>query len=245
MLLLALYSTTTRSAEVTMSFGEKIPPYCFPATDSGIELEVIGEALAYRGHVLKPRYYPLARIPLAFIAGEVDAAMTDLGEDLTQAGGHYAEAAVWYDNVFITLKENNIRISTPEDLSGLSVIAFQGAADRYPEWLGAVEAAGNYHEESNQFLQVLTLQRDRFDVVLSDRNIFKYHSGIIQSYALGGMKQIQEHEFTKPDMRDYRPIFRDPQIRDDFNAGLAMLRSKGRIKAIYAKYLNQKPEEQR
>lgn len=71
-----------------MAFGEKIPPYCFPESDTGIELEVIGEALAFKGHKLKPVYYPLARVPVAFRQGKVDAAMTDLGQDLSQFGAH-------------------------------------------------------------------------------------------------------------------------------------------------------------
>ena len=35
--------------EVKMAFGEKIPPYCIPESDSGIELDIMREALAVRG----------------------------------------------------------------------------------------------------------------------------------------------------------------------------------------------------
>ena len=35
--------------DVVMAFGEKIPPFCFPESDSGIELEVIGQALEVFG----------------------------------------------------------------------------------------------------------------------------------------------------------------------------------------------------
>ena len=63
------------AAEVSMAFGERIPPFCFPETNSGIEVDVMREALAYRGHVLKPKYFPFTRVPVAFKAREVDAAM--------------------------------------------------------------------------------------------------------------------------------------------------------------------------
>ena len=224
-------------ADVLMAFGNRIPPYCFPETDSGIELEVIGESLAYRGHKLIPRYYPFARLPLAYRQGHVEAIMTDLGEDLTAVEGYYGDPAVWYDNVFITLKERSILIKKPEDLNELSVISFQCALKRYPKWLDPVEAAGNYDAINDHKLQVLTLEKGRFDVVLSDRNIFRYYSAKIQKEEGIPLKPIQEHEFTSLDLMDYRPVFRNKNIRDDFNAGLKHLKKTGRYQIIYNKYL--------
>lgn len=234
---LALLAQAAPAAEISMAFGEKIPPFCFPETDSGIELEVMREALAFRGHVLKPRYYSFARIPVAFKAGEVDAAMTDLGEDMTAWGANYGNPAVIYDNVFITLKERHFTITRPEDLQGLTVISFVGAAKRYPDWLDAVRKAGRYYEQNDQALQVLTLDRGRYDVVLSDRNIFKYFTLQLKLNKSFKPKPVVEHHFVKLNPMDYRPVFRDPAIRDDFNAGLRNLKDSGRFQAIYYKYL--------
>lgn len=225
------------AVEVKMAFGEKIPPFCFPETNSGIELEVIGEALAYRGHVLKPQYFPFARVPIAFKGRMVDAAMTDLGEDLTSAGGWYGDPAVLYDNVFVSLKERHLVIRGPQDLRGLRVIAFAGAAKRYPDWLGPVKEAGLYFEQNDQALQVLTLEKGRYDLVLSDRNIFKYFSLQLKREHGVPLKPTQEHGFVKLNPLDYRPVFRDSHVRDDFNAGLKHLKDTGRYNAIYQKYL--------
>jgi len=237
-LTLALCARAAQAAEVSMAFGEKIPPFCFPDTDSGIELDVMREALAFRGHVLKPHYYSFARIPIAFKAGEVDAAMTDLGEDMAAWGAYYGNPAVTYDNVFITLKERHLAISRPEDLKGLTVISFAGAAKRYPEWLDAVRKAGHYFEQNDQALQVLTLDRGRYDVVLSDRNIFKYFTLQLKLNKSFKPRPVEEHPFVKLNPMDYRPVFRDSAIRDDFNAGLKNLKDSGRFQAIYAKYLS-------
>jgi polar amino acid transport system substrate-binding protein len=226
-------------AEVRMAFGEKIPPFCFPETDSGIELEVLGAALAYRGHHLVPKYFPFARIPLEFERGAVDAAMTDLGVDLTPFGAHYGNPAVFYDNVFISLKERGLVIRKPEDLKGLTVISFQGAAKRYPDWLGPVKKDGRYFEQNDQELQVLTLDRGRYDVVLSDRNIFRYFTLKLKKEKGFAPKETEEHRFVKFNPMDYRPVFRDARVRDDFNAGLAHLKETGRFQAIYDKYLKE------
>lgn len=224
-------------AEVSMAFGDRIPPFCFPETHSGIELEVIGEALAYRGHSLKPFYFPFARVPLSFKTHKVDAAMTDGGEDLRPFGAHYGDSAVIYDNVFISLARRNLKIRTPADLKGLTVISFQGAAKRYPQWLGPVVEAGNFFEQNDQAIQVRTLDLGRYDVVLSDRTIFKYFSRQHQSETGHGLNPVVEHPFTQVNPDDYRPLFRDVKIRDDFNAGLKQLKASGRFRQIYDKYL--------
>jgi len=235
--LMLLHSIAAFADEVAMAFDDRIPPYCFPETNSGIAVEVIREALAYRGHVLKPLYYPVARVPAAFKAGQVDAAMSDMGEDLSAAGGYYGDSAVRYENVFITLKSRHIEIRKPADLQSLSVIAYPGALLRYPEWLTAVQAAGNYREQNDQSTQVLTLNEGRYDVVLSDRGIFKYFTLKLQREKGLVPKPTQAQVFVAQQSRDYRTVFRNPTIRDDFNAGLQHEKDSGRYRAIYDKYL--------
>ncbi|MBV1920942.1 MAG: hypothetical protein KUG73_09690 [Pseudomonadales bacterium] len=88
-----------------MAFGESIPPFSFPKTSTGIEIEIIRKAFSFHKHVLKPLYVPLARVPHMFKRKDVDAAMTDLGQDMTALGAYYGDPAVVYDNVLITLKE--------------------------------------------------------------------------------------------------------------------------------------------
>lgn len=224
------------SAEaVVMAFGEKIPPFSFPESDSGIELEVIGAALAFKGHTLIPRYYPLARVPLEFKMVHVDAAMTDLGAGAQ--GGYFGNPAVLYDNVFMTLSQRALKINQPEDLKGLVVVAFPGALKRYPKWLTAVDQAGHYFEQSNQELQVAGLNKGRFHVVLSDKNIFRYFQLQLTRNSLFKAKPVDLHAFTEVDPNDYRPVFRSEQVRDDFNLGLAHLKASGRYQAIYDSYL--------
>lgn len=236
-LLSMLFALHANGAVVTMAFGDRIPPFCFPEDDSGIELEVIGEALAFRGHILKAFYFPFARVPLAFKNRTVDAAMTDAGEDMRPFGAYYGDSAVVYDNVFITLRSRKLQIHSPADLRGLTVISFQGAAKRYPKWLDAVVQAGKFYEQNDQSIQVRTLNLGRYDVVLSDRTIFRYFTRQTE-YELGKeLNPVEEHEFTEIRPEDYRPLFRDPKIRDDFNAGLKKLKASGRFRQIYDKYL--------
>lgn len=234
------FSANVKADDVSMAFGEKIPPFCFPETNSGIEVEVIREALAVKGHTLVPRYYPFARVPIAFQKKEVYSAMTDLGIDMTPHGGFYGETAVTYDNVFITLKSLNREIKTPADLEGLSVVSFQGAAARYPEWLAKLQTNGKYTELSDQNLQVQLLMSGRYDTILSDKNIFKYF--LIKARDNPNFKEQAyiEHHFTVVNPKNYRPVFNSAALRDDFNIGLRKIKKNGLLKAIFDKYLSEK-----
>jgi len=232
-----LSNISLNGTEIKMSFGGEIPPYTFPSTNSGIELEVIGAALAYKGHVLKPSYYPLSQVPIMFKNKIVDAAMTDLGEDLSKKGGYYGNPAVWYNNVLITLEESNITIKKPEDLQNLIITSFQGAINRYPKWLNPVKSKYNYFEQNNQKLQVILLNKKRVDAILSDVNIYKYNKAKLEKEKGFLVKPTRMHQFIKLNLMHYRPIFRAEKIRDDFNEGLKHIKKTGKYQSIYDKYL--------
>jgi len=227
----------TRADEILMAFSHDIPPYIFEKQNNGIEIDVIAAALAYKGHTLKPLYFPLGRIPFAFTKKLVNAAMGDMGVDLKSQSGFYADPAVIYNNVFITLKSKAISIEKPSDLNQLTVVSFQGAERRYPKWLKKVKAENRFYGISDQLTQVKLLSFGRYDVVLSDRYIFNYFVKQMKLKNEIKVPEFVEHKFTTSNPKDYRPVFRDKNIRDDFNMGLKILKETGDIKKIYDKYM--------
>lgn len=60
--------------------------------------------------------------------------MGDMGVVLLSQGGFYANPAVIYENVFITIKSKDISIRTPSNLNLLKVVSFQRAEQRYLKW---------------------------------------------------------------------------------------------------------------
>ena len=52
--------------DITMTFGDSTPPYAFADTQRGLEVDIVREALAFRGHTLKPVFVPAARVPHQF-----------------------------------------------------------------------------------------------------------------------------------------------------------------------------------
>jgi polar amino acid transport system substrate-binding protein len=207
-------------------------------SSSGIEVDIVREALAYRGHVLQPVFMPMGRIPVVFVAGQVDAIMMDVGQDMGPAGGVYGDAPVVYHNVMYTLARRRLSLNKPDDLHTLWIMSFVGAAKRYPDWLGKLEHTAFYVERNNQSVQTRLLALGRYDVVVSDRTIFTYYSRQQQKTDPSfRMPAVDEHPLPPADARAYRPVFRDAALRDDFNAGLAWLRKSGRYGAIYRRYL--------
>lgn len=231
-------SCVATGKDVLMAFSQEIPPYIFETSNSGIEIDIISSALAYKGHTLKPLYFPLGRVPIAFTNRLVDAAMGDMGVDLKSKGGFYANPAVIYENIFITLKTKNIIIDKPSDLDAYLVASFQGAELRYASWLKNVFEQHRFFGVSNQLTQVQLLYLGRYDVVLSDRYIFKYFANQLKLKGSMNILEVEEHFFTKENPDDYRPVFRDQEVRDDFNFGLEKLKESGRFQEIYDHYMN-------
>lgn len=221
-----------------MAFSHEIPPYIFEKENKGIEIDIISAALAYKGHTLKPIYLPLGRIPIAFNHNLVDAAMGDMGVDLTDQGGFYANPAVVYDNVFITLKNRELSIKSPSDLDSLRVVSFQGAEKRYASWLQKVVEEKRFFGVSDQLSQVKLLHLGRYDVVLSDRYIFKYFVKRLKQKNGLEVSDVDEHQFITINPEDYRPVFRDKKVKDDFNLGLRKLKESGEFQKIYDNYMS-------
>ncbi|MBC8176372.1 MAG: hypothetical protein H8E19_03130, partial [Deltaproteobacteria bacterium] len=62
--------------ELTLAVGLAIPPYNIPETKSGIELDIVREALKDRGYTIKPKYVPFARVKKELKDKTVDGALT-------------------------------------------------------------------------------------------------------------------------------------------------------------------------
>jgi len=243
LLLSMLCMVSLSSAEqVRMAFANTIPPYTIPETSTGIELDIVREALAFKDHTLIIHYMPLSRMPGSFALGDVDGVMTDFGTDLSPLDGHYAEPAILFNNRFYSLKDRNLQIRKPSDIKGLSIVAFPGAQKRFPEWLKDSQEDGRYHEIKVQKLQILLLFAGRYDLVLSDKVVFQYF--FLQQLKNNNLqaKPLSEHDVFVERPLDYRPVFKSPKIRDDFNEGLQVLKSSGRYQEIFDTYLVEPPK---
>lgn len=221
--------------EVSMTFDETIVPFVLAKENAGIQVEIVREALALKGHTLVAVYVSAKRMMHELKIDAVDAASSGSYDPATEKGFHYGKAPFSYRNAFFTLEERELGIKEPADLDGLRVATFQNAKLIWPDWLEPVDEQKNYIEVANQALQPKMLERGRVDAVVADQTIFAYYTKLLEKES--GKKLKTTHAFSFTDPVSFPPVFKSEKIKDDFNEGLQSLLDSGRHAEIFDKYI--------
>ncbi len=222
--------------ELTVGFGIAKPPFVFAKSihdidqTQGIELDVMRQALAVKGHSFLPRYVSYNRLAYELKVERVDAVATVRPE---LASAHYSEEFIYFHNYAVTRSGSGSPIRDVSDLAGRRIVAWQGAAkDLGPAFEKVVKKASLYREIADQGRQVLLFLKGRVDVTVIDANIFSYW--------------VKVHG-ESPKVFDYHAIFGgrtsfvvgfvSARIRDDFNEGLRAIKKSGAYEEIFCKYI--------
>lgn len=221
--------------EIRMTFDETIVPFVLAESNSGIQVDIVREALAHRGYTLVPVYVPAKRVMHELRIDGVDAASSGSYDPSTEQGFFYGEAPFAYRNAFFSLEERDLNIASPADLEGLRVATFQNAILIWPDWLGPVDQQKNYIEVADQSLQPKMLERGRVDAVVADQTIFAYYQRRLEEETGRAIKPTRAFSFTDP--VSFPPVFKSEQLRDDYNAGLQHIIDSGRFEEIFDSYL--------
>ncbi|MBI3231370.1 MAG: ABC transporter substrate-binding protein [Burkholderiales bacterium] len=242
-LLLANLGKVAQAAEVKMLFSFALPPYVIAEAPnqpaSGFELEIIRAALDSKGHTIKPIFVAMGAIPNMLKAAQADGGQRGSPDLKDGEGFFYAdEPSVTYQDVAITLQKNNLAINSVADIKGKSVVGFQGASHFLgPEFAQAVKGSNAYAETSDEKRRIKQLYANGVQVYVGDINVFKYYKIGVKD--LDTNLPINIHKVFVPSNQKFNnPVFRDKQIRDDFNAGLKQLKANGQYKQIIKKYIN-------
>ena len=225
---------SAQAREVSVVIGFSLSPYVIPDEQRGMEFDIVKEALALEGHSMLAQYVPLGRVHKVMEMGRADAAFTQRVD--TAASAYLSDVYIIYRNYAITLASRDIKIDKLEDLAGKSILAFQNASNYLgPAYKAVAQANPTYREEAKQISQPILLFLGRVDVVVADRNIFNWFSHDPEVTAkVDSSQAVRYHPLFPP--TEYRVAFRDQELRDSFNRGLAKLRSSGEYGRIVARY---------
>lgn len=218
--------------ELTLAVGLAIPPYNIPETKSGIELDIVREALKDRGYTIKPKYVPFARVKKELKDKTVDGALTINPDSGIEA--FYSDQHIVCENVVISLKGNKFNIKNVNDLKEKTVLAFQDATLYLgKDFASMAKKNREYREISKQKLQINLLYSNRVDTIVLDENIFYYHR---QRNDMVDISQAIDIWHIFPPT-PFSVGFVNEEVRNDFNEGLKQLRKTGRYDEIVKKYI--------
>jgi polar amino acid transport system substrate-binding protein len=231
-LTMGVASALSASRELTLAVGLALPPYNIPETDSGIEMDIVKEALGLKGYTVKPKYVPFARVRRELMSRGVDGALTINPDSGIEA--FYSDEHLICQNVVVTLKENAFQINGISDLGDRSVIAFQDATLYLgPDFAAMADQNPKYKEMAKQEIQINLLYTNRVDAIVLDKNIFYYHRK--HNDRVDTSQEIDIWSIFPPTA--FCVAFVDEKVRDDFNEGLRELRASGRYDEIVKSYI--------
>lgn len=222
-----------QAGEVKVAVGLALPPYVLSDSNTGMELDIVREALGHKGHTVTPVYLPFLRVAPAVDNGDAEAAMT-VNESSGIKSAVYSDTHITYQNVAIGLASKNLSVGSIPDMGNRSIVAFQSATKYLgPAFAEMAKANSRYSEKAKQSIQISLLYSGRTDLVVMDINIYKYYKKLEKRVNTDAKVDIFE-VFTPT---SYKVAFRSEQLRDDFNAGLKALKASGRYDEIINSYI--------
>ncbi len=233
-ILLVLASVSTMFAkELVGAIGLALPPYVITSSNSGIEYDIVKETLGMSNYTLKPMYVPYKRVKHSLETGKADLALT-LNESSGLKNVYYSDSHITYQNVVITLKNSNIKVNNLNDLSKLSIAAFQDAKLYLGKsFKNMADNNSEYSEIASQDRQIVLLYKKRVQALVMDINIFKYYRE--RNKLCDTSAEYTVHKIF-PETH-YKVAFRDKIIRDQFNKNLKKLISSGEKEKIIGRYI--------
>ncbi|MGR8934046.1 MAG: substrate-binding periplasmic protein [Gammaproteobacteria bacterium] len=232
---IALFSACRVSAaqpELTVAIAPDIPPYVMDKAASGIEVDILRQALPDR--VFKFKQIPYDALLTAVPQQQADIALSveRLGDD----GAFYSDDYIGFANVAAFKKTAAFKIDSIADLADHTVLAWQEAyLVLGPEFKNLFAPGsprhGDYHEFGDQGEQVRKFWQDPADVIVIDRSIFSYFST-----RLGHSLEETELKHLFPAVTPYKAAFKDAALRDAFNQGLRTLCENGGYAKLLANY---------
>lgn len=224
-----------RVLKVGVSFS--IPPWVIRDSNSGIELDILREALESEGFSIKPVYVPFSRAYELFDQAQLDIVIN--AKRQMTGTGYLSEPVVRFQNVAISLASKGF----PEqfDLSFMgdkSVVAFQKASQLLGNGFGNVMRSNPYYEEvARQYLQLNLLFIREVDFIVMDKSIFGYFWNDAMKMSLNKpsySKEIRFHSVFPPSA--YSFLFHNEGLRDVFDDALDRMKMDGSYKAIFERY---------
>ncbi len=233
-LTLIILSSNAYSKELIVGAGD-FEPFFVKKGETGLFLDLTREVFKQMpDYNIKFRFAPNKRLLQEINLGRLDAACNIFKGSDTKA--FLSSPLFRFSDVAVTMKKNNLEINKIADLTGKSIVAYQGATDLLgEEYKNITLSSGTkYKENANQETTTAMLIKGRVDVRVGDIFIFLH---AINSPANKGKVTIKDFTVHRiwPDVFSCI-AFKDKKIRDEADKAIETIKANGTFDAVYKKY---------
>jgi len=211
--------------EVTVAITHGDPPFYTLNGDGGSEWQLIKSALAeIEHHTSRPLYIPSPQAMDLYERRVVDAIwLRHPHKNQDSEHWYLSDPLLKREFVAITLSQNDLAITTPDDLNALDVGYVSCVKALLPEALqpsASIEPA--FQVCKSDTLMLLMLYENRLDVAISERSSFEYYRGKLPQ-SVHKDQSVTYHNIY-PTVSP-RLVFYDAILRDEFNEALRKIRN--------------------
>ncbi|NQZ90027.1 MAG: transporter substrate-binding domain-containing protein [Colwellia sp.] len=213
--------------------GLSKPPFIIEDNNSGIELDIFQAAFGQLNKEVTFIHVPFGRTITSFHRLNVDGIITVL-PDYQHPNVFVSAPYITYQNVAVSLRENEFIIDDIKSLSRKSMVAFQNARKYLGDaYVNSINSSLEYREIADQMKQIDMLFLHRTEVIILDINIFRH---FMKSHSSGRFSQPYNvhYIFNK---RPYSAAFNVEKNRDLFDEGIKIIKQQGTYQLIMDKYL--------
>ncbi|MBN1948379.1 MAG: transporter substrate-binding domain-containing protein [Candidatus Cloacimonetes bacterium] len=229
-----------QAEELIIAFSYDIPPFVTNNGLSGIEIDIVTEALQYKGYIFTTIQCSYKELEVAIIEKGIDAAA---GVREIEDSTYYSDYFIFFKNFAISKRRSGIVLDSIPDLKDRSIITWQNAyRDLGLEFAALFSPSvkenyvNKYIEYPDQEKQVEMFWLDQVEVIIIDEYIFRWFTRNLAG-KIDTSEEVVYHDLF-PDRTEFQLNFKDKQIRDDFNAGLKHILENGQYQEIINKYIN-------
>lgn len=229
----AFFHAASYAAEqINVVVGLAKPPYVFEKNNEGYELELVSHILNKINKTPNFIFVPFGRSPKMFTADDIDAILTS-NKQLMHGSDMLSDTYITYQNVAISLKENNFQLKRISDLRNYSIASFQSAHKILGEEFAIASVySPMYTQVNNQKKQLELLMKKRVDVIIIDINIAQYYLNLLTETSLKDSVKI--HTIFPPS--EYSLAFKDKSMIKPFNHALKSFKNSKTYIELKNKY---------
>lgn len=226
---LSLASETEISIHVS-----PVPPYVIDGTPRGIACDLIERAFATQQRKVR------------FIISNNKRMETEVAHKISDAGFvgipletpdiYFSDSVIEYQNIFVSLRKNQLELTQLGDLADKKIIAFRNARRLLgADFANLIERKQDgYFEVGDQRSQIPMLDAGRGDVIVLEQRAFYFFAQ--QLYPVYEINQRYAIHALLPVIPRYLG-FHNKALRDVFNLGLREIKRTGEYNQIIKYYL--------